>query len=84
MEVPEFFVRGGAAEQNLILLDEGCLYKAAICSDFSRTFNSDAIKMLRLQGKCNRHIGGRLASCLDVKMNEEILTLSMSAAFWGT
>ncbi len=39
-----FFVRGGAADQNLILLDEAPVYNASHLLGFFSTFNSDAIK----------------------------------------
>jgi CarboxypepD_reg-like domain/TonB-dependent Receptor Plug Domain len=39
-----FFVRGGAADQNLILLDEAPVYNANHLLGFFSTFNSDAIK----------------------------------------
>ena len=39
-----FFVRGGAVDQNLILLDEAPVYNANHLLGFFSTFNSDAIK----------------------------------------
>ena len=39
-----FFVRGGGADQNLILLDEAPVYNATHLLGFFSTFNSDAIK----------------------------------------
>jgi len=39
-----FYVRGGASDQNLILLDEAPIYNASHLLGFFSTFNSDAIK----------------------------------------
>lgn len=66
-----FFVRGGASDQNLILLDEAPVYNASHLLGFFSTFNSDAIKDVTLiKGNSPAQYGGRLASVLDVKMNE--------------
>jgi TonB dependent receptor/CarboxypepD_reg-like domain/TonB-dependent Receptor Plug Domain len=66
-----FYVRGGAADQNLILLDEAPVYNASHLLGFFSTFNSDAIKDVTLiKGNSPAQYGGRLASVLDVKMNE--------------
>jgi hypothetical protein len=66
-----FFVRGGASDQNLILLDEAPVYNASHLLGFFSTFNSDAIKDVTLiKGNAPAQYGGRLASVLDVKMNE--------------
>jgi hypothetical protein len=66
-----FFVRGGAADQNLILLDEAPVYNASHLLGFFSTFNSDAIKdAILIKGNSPAQYGGRLASVLDVKMNE--------------
>lgn len=66
-----FFVRGGSADQNLILLDEAPVYNASHLLGFFSTFNSDAIKDATLiKGNAPAQYGGRLASVLDVKMNE--------------
>ena len=43
-----FYVRGGAADQNLILLDEAPVYNASHLLGFFSVFNSDAIKALHL------------------------------------
>ncbi len=66
-----FFVRGGAVDQNLILLDEAPVYNANHLLGFFSTFNSDAIKDATLiKGNAPPQYGGRLASVLDIKMNE--------------
>ncbi len=66
-----FYVRGGAADQNLILLDEAPVYNASHLLGFFSTFNSDVIKTATLyKGTQPAQYGGRLASVLDIKMNE--------------
>lgn len=66
-----FFVRGGASDQNLILLDEATVYNASHLFGFFSTFNSDAIKDVSIyKGGMPAEYGGRLSSVLDVKMND--------------
>src|SRR3546814_19351554 len=43
-----FFVRGGSAAQNLILLDEAPVSNASHLLGFFSTFNSDAVKNMTL------------------------------------
>jgi len=66
-----FYVRGGASDQNLILLDEAVVYNASHLFGFFSTFNSDAIKDVSLfKGGMPAQYGGRLSSVLDIKMDE--------------
>jgi hypothetical protein len=66
-----FFVRGGAVDQNLILLDEAPVYNPSHLLGFFSTFNSDAIKDITLyKGGFPAEYGGRLSSVVDIKMNE--------------
>jgi hypothetical protein len=66
-----FYVRGGTSDQNLILLDEAPVYNASHLLGFFSTFNSDAIKdAILIKGNSPAQYGGRLASVLDIKMNE--------------
>ena len=66
-----FYVRGGASDQNLILLDEATVYNASHLFGFFSTFNSDAIKDVSLyKGGMPAQYGGRLSSVLDIKMDE--------------
>jgi hypothetical protein len=65
------YVRGGAADQNLILLDEAPVYNASHLLGFFSTFNSDAIKDIAVyKGGMPAQYGGRLSSVLDIKMND--------------
>ena len=66
-----FYVRGGSADQNLIILDEAPVYNASHLLGFFSVFNSDAIKDMKLyKGNAPAEYGGRLSSVLDVQMNE--------------
>lgn len=66
-----FYVRGGGPDQNLILLDEAVVYNASHLFGFFSVFNSDAIKNIELvKGGMPANYGGRLASVLDITMNE--------------
>ncbi|HZZ75031.1 MAG TPA: TonB-dependent receptor, partial [Puia sp.] len=66
-----FYVRGGAADQNLILLDEATVYNPSHLLGFFSAFNSDAIKDLTLyKGAMPAEYGGRLSSVVDIRMND--------------
>lgn len=66
-----FYVRGGSSDQNLILLDEANVYNASHLLGFFSTFNSDAIKDVSVyKGGMPSQYGGRLASVVDIRMNE--------------
>jgi len=66
-----FSVRGGATDQNLILLDEATVYNASHFMGFFSVFNNDAIKDLKLyKGDIPVSSGGRLSSLLDVRMKD--------------
>ncbi|HEY4108000.1 TonB-dependent receptor [Puia sp.] len=66
-----FFVRGGGADQNLILLDEATVYNPSHLLGFFSTFNSDAIKDITVyKGGMPAEYGGRLSSVIDIKMND--------------
>lgn len=66
-----FYVRGGASDQNLILLDEATVYNASHFLGFFSVFNSDAIKDVTLyKGEMPAEYGGRLSSVLDIKMKD--------------
>ncbi|WP_287421695.1 TonB-dependent receptor [Candidatus Brachybacter algidus] len=65
------YVRGGAGDQNLIMLDEATVYNANHLFGFFSTFNSDAIKDVRLfKGGFPAQYGGRLSSVIDVRMKD--------------
>lgn len=66
-----FYVRGGSADQNLILLDGAPVYNASHLLGFFSVFNSDALKDVKLyKGGSPAEFGGRLSSVMDIKMKE--------------
>jgi len=66
-----FNVRGGSADQNLILLDEATVYNASHLMGFFSVFNNDAIKDVKLyKGDIPAAYGGRLSSLLDIRMKD--------------
>ena len=66
-----FYVRGGNADQNLVLLDEAPIYNASHLLGFFSSFNPEAIKDMQLyKGAMPAHYGGRLSSVLDIRMKE--------------
>jgi len=66
-----FNVRGGAADQNLILLDEAIIYNASHLFGFFSVFNPDAIKDIKLyKGGIPANYGGRVASVLNIYQKE--------------
>lgn len=63
-----FYVRGGTADQNLILLDDVSLYNASHLMGFFSTFNSEVIRDVTLyKGAMPAQYGERLSSILDVQ-----------------
>ncbi len=66
-----FNVRGGSADQNLILLDESTIFNSSHLFGFFSVFNNDAIKDLTLyKGGIPARFGGRLSSVLDVHQKD--------------
>lgn len=66
-----FYVRGGNADQNLVLLDEAVVYNPNHMFGLFSTFNTRAINNVRLiKGGFPAQYGGRLSSVLDIAMKE--------------
>jgi hypothetical protein len=66
-----FNVRGGAADQNLVLLDEATIYNTSHLFGFFSVFNADAVKDINLyKGGIPAKFGGRVASVLDVRQKD--------------
>lgn len=62
------YVRGGAPDQNLYLLDGANIYNPEHALGFFSTFNTDAIKKAEMyKGGFGAEYGGRLSSILDVE-----------------
>jgi outer membrane cobalamin receptor len=63
------YVRGGSPDQMLTLLDGVIIYNPAHLGNFASTFNSNALKDIRLiKGAFPAEYGGRLSSVLDIKL----------------
>ncbi|MEO9893346.1 TonB-dependent receptor, partial [Aurantibacter sp.] len=66
-----FNVRGGSADQNLILLDEATIFNSSHLFGFFSVFNPDAIKDIKLyKGGIPARYGGRVSSVLDIFQKE--------------
>src|SRR6056297_2737597 len=66
-----FNVRGGAADQNLILLDEAIVFNSSHLFGFFSVFNPDAIKDVKLfKGGIPARYGGRVSSVLEIFQKE--------------
>ncbi|GAA4230746.1 TonB-dependent receptor [Postechiella marina] len=66
-----FNVRGGAVDQNLVLLDEAIIYNTSHLLGFFSVFNADAIKDVKLyKGGIPAKFGGRVSSVLDVHQKD--------------
>ncbi|NJX14018.1 TonB-dependent receptor [Tamlana crocina] len=68
---PGFNVRGGAVDQNLVLLDEAIIYNTSHFFGFFSVFNNDAVKDVKLyKGDIPANFGGRVSSVLDVHQKD--------------
>lgn len=66
-----FNVRGGATDQNLVMLDEAIIYNSDHMLGFFSVFNNDAIKDVKLyKGGIPARFGGRASSVLDVRQKD--------------
>lgn len=66
-----FNVRGGAVDQNLILLDEATIFNSSHLFGFFSVFNPDAIKDVKLfKGSIPSRYGGRVSSVLEIFQKE--------------
>jgi len=65
------FVRGGSADQNLVLLDNTVVYNPNHLFGLFSVFNSDAVQSVDLyKAGFPAQYGGRLSSVVDVKLRE--------------
>ncbi|MDR3287059.1 MAG: TonB-dependent receptor [Prevotellaceae bacterium] len=68
-----FSVRGGAPDQNLILLDNTTVYNASHLLGFFSVFNNDIVSGIELyKGDLPLKYGGRLSSLLSVETKSNI------------
>jgi len=65
------YVRGGGADQNMILLDEAPVYNSSHLMGFFSVFNADVVKEVKLyKGGIPSRYGGRLSSLIDIRMKD--------------
>ena len=68
-----FNVRGGSADQNLVLLDDATIYNASHLMGFFSVFNADAVEDVKIyKGDIPAAYGGRLSSLLKVNTPNQI------------
>lgn len=66
-----FNVRGGAVDQNLVLLDEATIFNSSHLFGLFSIFNPDAIKDVKIfKGGIPSRYGGRVSSVLDIYQRE--------------
>ena len=69
----DLFVRGGAADQNLVLLDDAPIYNTSHLFGFLSVFNVDVLDQVEaINGGFPASYGGRLSSILDVQTKSAI------------
>jgi hypothetical protein len=69
----DLFVRGGAADQNLVLLDGAPIYNTSHLFGFLSVFNPDVLdKVEAINGGFPARYGGRLSSILNVNTINDI------------
>ena len=74
----DLFVRGGAADQNLVLLDGAPIYNTSHLFGFLSVFNSDILeKVESINGGFPAEYGGRLSSILDITTNNRIASKTL-------
>lgn len=69
----DLFVRGGAADQNLVLLDGAPIYNTSHLFGFLSVFNASILDHVEaINGGFPAEYGGRLSSILDIRSNADI------------
>ncbi|MEP2669282.1 MAG: TonB-dependent receptor [Cyclobacteriaceae bacterium] len=69
----DLFVRGGAADQNLVLLDDATIYNTSHLLGFVSVFNPDVLESVEsINGGFPANRGGRLSSILNVNTKSDI------------
>ena len=64
----DFFIRGGAADQNLVLLDGAAVYNTGHLFGFLSVFNPSTVGEVNLMtGGFPAEYGGRLSSIIDIR-----------------
>jgi outer membrane cobalamin receptor len=74
----DLFVRGGAADQNLILLDGAPVYNTGHLFGFLSVFNPDILESVEsINGAFPANYGGRLSSILNVNTKSRLANKTM-------
>jgi hypothetical protein len=69
----DVFVRGGAADQNLVLLDGAPIYNPSHLLGFLSVFNPDVLEHVQIMtGAFPAEFGGRLSSVLNVRSGSQM------------
>jgi hypothetical protein len=69
----DLFVRGGAADQNLVLLDDATIYNTSHLFGFVSVFNPDILQSVEsVNGGFPANYGGRLSSILNVTTQSDL------------
>lgn len=69
----DLFVRGGAADQNLVLLDDVPIYNTSHLFGFLSVFNPDVLDHVEaINGGFPAEFGGRLSSILNIKTAADV------------
>ncbi len=69
----DLFVRGGAADQNLVLLDDAPIYNTSHLFGFLSVFNPDVLDRVEaINGGFPAEYGGRLSSILNVRTTQTV------------
>ena len=70
----DLFVRGGAADQNLVLLDDATIYNTSHLFGFVSVFNPDLLESVEsINGGFPASYGGRISSILNVTSKSSIV-----------
>ena len=66
-----FYVRGGARDQNMILIDEAPVYNPAHMLGLFSVFTVESLNSIKVyKGDMPASLGGRISSVIDVKLKE--------------
>jgi hypothetical protein len=69
----DLFVRGGAADQNLVLLDDAPIYNTSHLFGFLSVFSPEILQNVEsVNGAFPAHYGGRLSSILNVETISDV------------
>lgn len=80
----DFFVRGGAADQNLVLLDDVPIYNTSHLFGFISVFNPDVLQNVEsINGGFPAHYGGRLSSILNIETISDVADKTHVAGNFG-